>query len=45
VFSGRPGKIKSEIRVDLPRPREFTDPKLAEFSTRVMAELEEASKK
>jgi NitT/TauT family transport system ATP-binding protein len=45
VFSGRPGKIKSEIRVDLPRPREITDPKLAEFSTRVMAELEEASKK
>jgi len=45
VFTGRPGKIKAEIRVDLPRPREITDPKLAEFSTRIMAELEEGAKK
>jgi len=45
VFTGRPGSIKAEIKVDLPRPREITDPKLAEFSARVMAELEEASKK
>ncbi len=45
VFTGRPGKIKAEIRVDLPRPREITDPKLAEFSSRIMAELEEGAKK
>src|SRR5882672_9808686 len=45
VFTGRPGKIKAEIRVDFPRPREITDPKLAEFSSRIMAELEEGAKK
>jgi len=44
VFTGRPGRIKAEIRVDLPRPREITDPKLAEFSARIMAELEEGAK-
>ena len=40
VFTGRPGKIKAEIRVDLPRPRDITDPKIGEFATRIMAELE-----
>lgn len=40
VFTGRPGKIKAEIRVDLPRPRDVTDPKVGEFATRIMAELE-----
>ncbi len=45
VFTGRPGKIKAEIRVDLPRPREITDPKLAEYSARIMAELEEGAQK
>src|SRR5882672_8720490 len=29
VFTGRPGKIKAEIRVTLPRPREISDPELA----------------
>jgi NitT/TauT family transport system ATP-binding protein len=40
VFTGRPGKIKTEIRVDLPRPREVNQPNVAEFASRVMAELE-----
>src|SRR5262249_55218560 len=41
VFTGRPGKIKAEIKIDLPRPREISDPKLAEFTSRIMAELGE----
>lgn len=44
VFTGRPGKIKAEIRVDLPRPRDVTDPKVAESASRIMAELGEGSK-
>ena len=40
VFTGRPGKIKTEILVDLPRPRDINDPKVAEFAVRIMAELE-----
>ncbi len=41
VFSGRPGRIKVEIPVALPRPREITDPELARFSNQIMAELGE----
>jgi NitT/TauT family transport system ATP-binding protein len=44
VFTARPGKIKAEIRVDLPRPRDINDPKIAEFATRIMAELGEGPK-
>jgi NitT/TauT family transport system ATP-binding protein len=44
VFTGRPGRIKAEIRVDLPRPREVSDPKVAEFASRIMAELEPEKK-
>jgi NitT/TauT family transport system ATP-binding protein len=44
VFTGRPGKIKTEIRVDLPRPRDINDPKVAEFAVRIMAELETEKK-
>ena len=40
VFTGRPGKIKTEIRVDLPRPRDINDPKVAEIAVQIMAELE-----
>jgi NitT/TauT family transport system ATP-binding protein len=40
VFTGRPGRIKAEIRVDLPRPRGVSDPKVAAFASRIMAELE-----
>jgi NitT/TauT family transport system ATP-binding protein len=44
VFSGRPGRVKAEIRVHLPRPREISDPKLSEFTSQIMAQLEEGAK-
>src|SRR5205085_8275643 len=44
VFTGRPGKIKTEIRVDLPRPRDINDSKVADFAGRIMAELEPEKK-
>lgn len=44
VFTGRPGRIKAEVKVDLPRPRDINDPKVAEYATRIMAELEEGVK-
>jgi NitT/TauT family transport system ATP-binding protein len=44
VFTGRPGKVKAEIRVDLPRPREITDPQLAEFTAKIMAQLEQENR-
>lgn len=40
VFSPRPGRIKREIRIDLPRPRDINDPQVGEFASRIMAELE-----
>lgn len=44
VFTGRPGKIKTVVKVDLPRPRDINDPKVTEYGARIMAELEEAAK-
>ena len=44
VFTGRPGKIKAEIRVDLPRPRDINDPQLAQFTSQIRAELGEEPK-
>ena len=41
VLTGRPGRIKAEIKVDLPRPREINDPHVAEYAVRITAELEE----
>jgi NitT/TauT family transport system ATP-binding protein len=40
VFSGRPGQIKADIKIDLPRPRDINDPKVAEYATKIMAQLE-----
>ena len=40
VFTPRPGRIKKEILVDLPRPRDINDPRVAEHAGRIMAELE-----
>jgi NitT/TauT family transport system ATP-binding protein len=42
VFTGRPGRIKTEIAVDLPRPRDVNDPQVTEFAARITARLEEA---
>src|SRR5438046_8871284 len=41
VFTGRPGRIKAEITVDLPRPRDINDPQLVQFAARIRAELGE----
>lgn len=40
IFTQRPGRIKKEIQIDLPRPRDINDPKVAEYATQIMAELE-----
>ena len=39
VFSGRPGRIKAEIAVNLPRVRDIDDPKVAEYAKGIMNEL------
>lgn len=41
VFSGSPGRITHELRIDLPRPRDFNDPKVMEFATQLMANLQQ----
>jgi len=40
VFSGRPGRIKTDLRIDLPRPRDIHDPKVADYAVTIMSELE-----
>jgi NitT/TauT family transport system ATP-binding protein len=40
VFTARPGAIKKEIRVDLPRPRDINAPEVGEYAAQIMAELE-----
>lgn len=39
ILSALPGRIKKEFLVDLPRPRDDTDVKVAEYSTEIMKEL------
>ncbi|MNC96307.1 Aliphatic sulfonates import ATP-binding protein SsuB [compost metagenome] len=41
VLSGRPGRVKAEVPVNLPRPRDVNDPKVGEYAARITAELEE----
>ncbi len=41
IFTGRPGRIKNEVAIDLPRPRDVNDPKVAEYAGRITAELED----
>ena len=40
VFSGRPGRIKADITISLPRPRDINAPVVAECATGIMAQLE-----
>jgi NitT/TauT family transport system ATP-binding protein len=40
VFSGRPGRIKADIVVDLPRVRDINDPRVAEYAKLIMNQLE-----
>jgi NitT/TauT family transport system ATP-binding protein len=42
ILTLRPGTIKKELRIDLPRPRDINDPEVAEYAGRITAELEEA---
>jgi NitT/TauT family transport system ATP-binding protein len=45
VFTGRPGRIKAEIKIDLPRPRDINDPQVAEHAGKIAVELEEPNEK
>jgi NitT/TauT family transport system ATP-binding protein len=40
IFTPRPGTIKKEIRVDLPRPRDVNDAAVGEYANQILAELE-----
>jgi NitT/TauT family transport system ATP-binding protein len=40
VFSGRPGRVKADITISLPRPRDIDDPVVAECAAGIMAQLE-----
>jgi sulfonate transport system ATP-binding protein len=44
VVGGKPGAIKSDISVDLPRPRDRTDGAFHSFQQRAMSELTRSSK-
>ncbi len=39
VFTARPGKIKQQFQISLPRPRNINDPALAQLSSEVMQAL------
>jgi NitT/TauT family transport system ATP-binding protein len=40
VFSGRPGRVKADITIDLPRSRDINDPVVAECAAGIMAQME-----
>jgi NitT/TauT family transport system ATP-binding protein len=40
VFTGRPGRIKAEMKIDLPRPRDINDAQVTAHAARIGAELE-----
>jgi len=40
ILTGRPGRIRSEIKVELPRPRDINDPQVAEYAGKISAQLE-----
>lgn len=41
VMTARPGTIKEDIRIDLPRPRNYMDPGFLEYRRRILEQLEE----
>jgi len=40
VFSGRPGRVKADITISLPRPRDINAPVVTECAAGIMAQLE-----
>jgi NitT/TauT family transport system ATP-binding protein len=40
VFSSRPGRVKADIKIDLPRPRDINDPVVTECAAGIMTQLE-----
>ena len=40
IFSGRPGQIRAEIPVDLPRVRDINHPRVADYAKVILNELE-----
>jgi NitT/TauT family transport system ATP-binding protein len=43
VFSGSPGRVTHELKIDLPRPRDFNDARVIEFARQLMANLKHNS--
>ena len=41
VFSGSPGRLMHEVRIDLARPRDFNDPKVMSFASELMEKLKQ----
>jgi ABC-type nitrate/sulfonate/bicarbonate transport system ATPase subunit len=41
LMTARPGRIKSVLRIDLPRPRDESEPRMIELRRRLLAELSE----
>jgi NitT/TauT family transport system ATP-binding protein len=40
IMTGRPGSIREEIRIDLPRPRDINDAEVSRYAARITSELE-----
>ena len=40
LFTGRPGQVKAEVRIELSRPREINDAKVVDYASRINTELE-----
>jgi NitT/TauT family transport system ATP-binding protein len=40
VFSAGPGRILEDVRIELPRPRSYTDPAFNDYRTRLTAHME-----
>jgi NitT/TauT family transport system ATP-binding protein len=44
VFTSRPGRVATEIHVDLPRPRSLGSPELAVFAGRITERLKQETR-
>jgi NitT/TauT family transport system ATP-binding protein len=41
MLTGRPGSISTEIRIDLPRPRDINDSRVSEYARQITTQLEQ----